>query len=106
MVIGARYHSIVFAINNCVPFVCLSYEHKMSGMLESLHLNDMCYGLKEEGTDDRSCVLDLIDNVLNNRGDHAERVRAACDAAKGLAKECFDKFTNMLSDCRSKSAKK
>lgn len=39
-VFGARYHSIVFAINNNVPFVSLSYEHKMSGLLEELSLQD------------------------------------------------------------------
>ena len=34
--IGARYHSIVFAINQTVPFVALSYEHKIMGLLETL----------------------------------------------------------------------
>ena len=37
---GARYHSIVFAVNNKVPFVSLSYEHKMSGMLDTLGAKD------------------------------------------------------------------
>lgn len=36
LVIGERYHSIVFAINNEVPYISLSYEHKMSGLLETL----------------------------------------------------------------------
>ena len=36
LIVGARYHSIVFAINNEVPFIALSYEHKISGMLETL----------------------------------------------------------------------
>jgi colanic acid/amylovoran biosynthesis protein len=40
MVIGARYHSIVFAINNNVPFISLSYEHKMKGLLETLSLKE------------------------------------------------------------------
>lgn len=39
-VFGARYHSIVFAINNNVPFISLSYEHKMSGLLEEIDLCD------------------------------------------------------------------
>lgn len=39
-VIGARYHSIVFAINNCRPFVSLCYEHKMSGLLETLNIKN------------------------------------------------------------------
>ena len=34
LVVGARYHSIVFALNNGIPFISLSYEHKMRGLLE------------------------------------------------------------------------
>ena len=40
LVVGERYHSIVFAINNRTPFVSLSYEHKMTGLLEKLGLLD------------------------------------------------------------------
>ncbi|MBQ3691502.1 MAG: polysaccharide pyruvyl transferase family protein [Bacteroidales bacterium] len=40
MVIGARYHSIVFAINNEIPFISLSYEHKMKGLLEKLNYKE------------------------------------------------------------------
>ena len=36
LVIGARYHSVVFAINNQIPFIALSYEHKIKGLLEKL----------------------------------------------------------------------
>lgn len=39
-VIGARYHSIVFAINNCRPFISLCYEHKMSGLLDTLNIKN------------------------------------------------------------------
>ncbi len=35
-VIGARYHSIVYSINQGIPFLSLSYEYKMSGMLSYL----------------------------------------------------------------------
>lgn len=38
--VGGRYHSIVFAINNRVPFIALSYEHKMEGLLEFLGLKE------------------------------------------------------------------
>ena len=49
LVVGARYHSIVFAIAAARPFVALCYEHKMSGMLKSL-------GLSEQGIDLRPDV--------------------------------------------------
>lgn len=39
-VVGARYHSIVFAINNDVPFVTLNYEGRILGMLEALGKQD------------------------------------------------------------------
>src|SRR5690606_1315905 len=37
-VVGARYHTIIFSINNNVPFFALSYEHKMENMLSLLSL--------------------------------------------------------------------
>lgn len=40
LLVGARYHSIVFAINNGVPFLALSYEHKIMGLLETLKCED------------------------------------------------------------------
>lgn len=42
---GARYHSVVFALNNAVPFVAFSYEHKISGLLETLGATDRCVDL-------------------------------------------------------------
>lgn len=53
-VVGARYHSIVFSLNNNTPFVALSYEHKITGLLEALG--------KQE------CMLDIVhamDNQAN-----------------------------------------
>lgn len=37
--VGARYHSVVFSINNQNPFTALSYEHKISGLLKDLGLD-------------------------------------------------------------------
>ena len=45
--VGARYHSVVFAINNDVPFVALSYEHKMSGLAASLGLSGQVVDITE-----------------------------------------------------------
>ncbi len=50
-VIGARYHSIVFAINQNVPFIALSYEHKIAGLLESLGKSD--------------CMIDFTTTMLS-----------------------------------------
>jgi len=53
-VIGARYHSVVFAINNNVPFIALSYEHKIVGLLETLN--------KER------CMIEINADILKDKG--------------------------------------
>ena len=53
-VVGARYHSIVFAINNNVPFVTLNYGGRIRGMLELLGKQD--------------CVVDITQALEPPRG--------------------------------------
>ena len=53
-IIGARYHSVVFAINNAVPFIALSYEHKISGLLDLLGKGD--------------CMIDIESLILTLEG--------------------------------------
>lgn len=96
MVVGARYHSIVFAINNSVPFVSLSYEHKMSGMLDVLHLSDMCYGLKEKGIDDAEEVKSMIETILSSQNEFILRINNASHAAHKLAENCFSEFMDFI----------
>ena len=95
-VIGARYHSIVFAINQGVPFVALSYEHKISGLLGTLELTDYCV--------DFTHSLDSVENQTET----IQRVRLLIsrlspnpegrERAKAIASDCFNKFVEFL--CR------
>lgn len=39
--IGARYHSIIFSINQAIPFISLCYEHKMKGVTDMLGKKDI-----------------------------------------------------------------
>ena len=95
--VGARYHSEVFAINNDVPFVALSYEHKMSGLVEALGLSAQ--------------VVDISDAVRTPDG-RAQAIAAAlavplaADPAAGrkaaeIARKGFDAFLKALEEvCR------
>lgn len=66
LVIGARYHSIIFAINNSVPFISLCYEHKMSGILEKIGLLDRMVDIQEifENKDNQNKCLGMIENQI------------------------------------------
>ncbi len=94
LVVGARYHSIVFSINNEIPFVALSYEHKIQGLLEELGLDGHLVDISETFNDDVSqeksfqnfcTVLDKYKDVKPNR-----------TSAGYLAEDCFKKMLACL----------
>jgi colanic acid/amylovoran biosynthesis protein len=90
--IGARYHSVVFAINQAIPFVALSYEYKISGLLETLNRTDSMVDITRafESAENMQNVLEQFSKVL----DTANKDVDAQIRAKEIAKNCFDKFVN------------
>ena len=95
-VIGARYHSIVFAINQGVPFVSLSYEHKMEGLLESLDRKEWCVDLLHtfDSSDNQLSTLNTINRLIPT----LKKEDNTRELAKLKAKKCFDVFVEKLLD--------
>lgn len=93
-VIGARYHSIVFAINQGVPCIALSYEHKIAGLLESLGKMEWCidfvHTLDSEENQSK-CLQEIREKI--GLMERAEDVRAK---AKEIADECLNQFIKRL----------
>jgi len=87
-VVGARYHSIVFAINNAVPYLALSYEHKMAGLCQSL---DAPY--VDISTLDTALVKKALAQVTLRPSDSVR--------AKEMAEKGFSTFLSYLKrECR------
>ena len=40
LMIGNRYHSVIFALKHAVPTVCIAYEHKSEGVMQQAGLED------------------------------------------------------------------
>ncbi len=91
---GARYHSVVFAINNNVPFVAFNYEHKISGLLEELNLKDEMIDIKNlfSSSDFNQHVIETFDALIPN----IHRSPEAQEKAKAIAKAAFDKFAEKI----------
>lgn len=89
-VVGARYHSIVFAINNAVPFVSLSYEHKMTGLLETLDMSAASADIQSLGRDSHQIEKALAQ--IRSNFEHFPSVEAAHRRAREIAAQCFEKF--------------
>ena len=88
-VIGARYHSIVFAINQNVPFIALSYEHKISGLLAALGKEDSMIDFtsamlsKEK---QQHCLSGIREMLPNLRSDENAQKKAYQVAHDGFRK--------------------
>ncbi|MGD9613398.1 MAG: polysaccharide pyruvyl transferase family protein [Kiritimatiellia bacterium] len=100
--VGARYHSIVFALNNRVPFVSLSYEHKMPGLLAIL-------GQEERSVDVRSLGQADFDEAAGLREVEAglDRPRlpdAVAARAQALAQDCFQALCRRIDACGGRNA--
>lgn len=92
--IGARYHSIVFAINNNIPFISLSYEHKMTGLLQSLNKLDCSIDISETFTS-----VNKTQETLHSIQEKIPTIKKDINAqqqAKDIAKDCFIKFYNLI----------
>ncbi|OJV86363.1 MAG: hypothetical protein BGO34_05085 [Bacteroidia bacterium 44-10] len=90
LVVGARYHSIVFAINNNVPFVALSYEHKINGLLESLDIHDRKVDITKIWHNEESInkTFKEVKKCLNS----IEKDEEAQNKAKHIANHCMNVF--------------
>lgn len=94
LVIGARYHSIVFAINNGTPFISLSYEHKMKGLLEMLGMTSRMVEIQDifDG-EEKLCekAVQKVDALLSENA-----LRPSPEQARKIVQRGFDRFVGEI----------
>ena len=95
-VIGARYHSIVFALNQGVPCIALSYEHKMAGLLETLGKSEWCVEFSktlDSEENQGACLSEIRRLIPSLKPDLVVQKKA-----KHIANECMNKFVDFLNN--------
>lgn len=96
-VISARYHSIIFAIRNTIPFTALSYEHKVESTLDLLGLKDRSINLMDLLESEHP--LDQVFAYIEDAGDNTDlkrRIGAANKEAGQLAQDTYNKFAQRM----------
>ena len=93
--ICCRYHTVVFAIHQGVPFYCLSYEHKMKNMLELLKLLDCSEDISDALTHPNEAIEKIKVN-FKERTKNRNRVAHASRTAHEIAFRNFEKFIQHL----------
>ena len=95
--IGARYHSVVFAINNAVPFVALSYEHKIAGLLKTLGMLDCMVDIST-GLESPLGFSQLVSEFVKTVDDiHINTIIQK--KAKKIANDCFQELIKTMNGC-------
>lgn len=88
--IGARYHSVVFSLNQNTPFIALNYEHKIAGLLETLNKNNCMVNIENIWNDDYK--MDNALREINSKLNELHEDHQACETAQKKAQMCFEKF--------------
>ena len=93
--VGGRYHSIIFAINNCIPFVSLTYEHKMSGLLEMLGLSNYQIDINDVfKTEDTSEFIEKIKSISKEN----KNLEKENKLAKDIVNEAYEKMVEVIKE--------
>lgn len=67
LIVGMRYHSIVLAAKNAVPFVSLAYENKMKEVSHYTGFDNNCFDLHQQISSDKiSAMLERVDKESQN----------------------------------------
>ncbi|MGW7531878.1 polysaccharide pyruvyl transferase family protein [Amycolatopsis sp. NPDC054798] len=72
LVIGTRFHSVIFALTAHVPCLAIGYEHKTAGIMRDLGLEQWVIGIGEV----RDTTLPtLLDSLIGHREDYRRHLR-------------------------------
>lgn len=82
MLIGTRFHSIIFAVTMNVPVVAIAYEHKAFGIMRMLNLEQFVCDINDLRTDE---LILKINNVLNNKNEIKNELRSKIDVLQERA---------------------
>ena len=93
-VVGARYHSVVFAINNNIPFVAFNYEHKIEGLLQTLNLQD--YMINLGAVFDNSEYTKAALALFSEKIQIWRKNEKATLEAKSIAEDAFKELITLL----------
>ncbi|ATY12108.1 hypothetical protein CU254_17775 [Amycolatopsis sp. AA4] len=72
LVLGTRFHSVIFALTAHVPCLAIEYDHKTAGIMRDLGLEKWVVGIAEI----RDTTLPtLLDSLIEHRDDYRQHVR-------------------------------
>jgi colanic acid/amylovoran biosynthesis protein len=85
--VGTRFHSVIFALLSQVPAVAIEYEHKTSGIMQDLQLDEWVIPI-EAVTAER--LIELYDNIITEHDRYVAHLGRALPAYIANARMAAD----------------
>lgn len=87
LLVGTRFHSVIFALLSHVPAVAIEYEHKTSGIMQDLGLDDWVIPI-EDVTAER--IITLFDAMVVEREAYRKKLYSVLPGYIGEARSAAD----------------
>lgn len=99
LMVGMRFHSVIFSLTNLVPSIAIEYHHKASGIMADLKLDSWVVPFEElEGPRMVELFEQLLIEAPEYRKNLAETIPefiAAADKVKDLLKDAYEATVNV-----------
>ena len=101
--VGARYHTIIFSVNNRRPFLSLAYEHKMTNTLELIDLSENNIYIKKILNNELD-IKEILEKKYNDGQNSIEEINKSSDIAQNISKDTLKYLVDnfLMSENKSK----
>jgi len=83
LMIGNRYHSVIFALKSFVPTVCIAYEHKSAAVMQEVGMAECLIDIKYLSSDS---LIQIIDATWSHREEIRARLKPGVEKLKNLSR--------------------
>jgi colanic acid/amylovoran biosynthesis protein len=84
LLVGTRFHSVIFAMTSSVPVLAIEYEHKTSGIMHDLGLDEWVHDI---ATVDAATLIAGLRGLVARRAEVMARLAERMPAYQARARE-------------------
>jgi colanic acid/amylovoran biosynthesis protein len=93
VLVGTRFHSVIFSLTSMVPALAIEYEHKTSGIMRDLGLDEWVLDIREV-TGDK--LIDRFESMLEHRSEYLEQLRDVLPGYQRRARQTMNRVAEVM----------
>lgn len=93
VLLGTRFHSVIFSLTSFVPVLAIEYEHKTSGIMHDLKLEDWVIKIEDVAKDN---LAKLLHKLVRERETYHTRLRTRIPPYVEQARQTVDSLAEVI----------